>query len=229
MVSCRSIDRVLAVLHRELVDAVVVDVRTVGASSVLSLVESFPAIPLFALSAFRPDDGCLIAECLDGGVAGMLVQGVDDGIVGELLMANSASRRRREALASAPRILRLTETLQQDAWNEVLDSVGQSTTTSDIARKLGRTREYVSREFAAGGAPNLKRVIDLVRAAWAADLLRNPGYTVRTVSEILQFSSPSHLAGCAERIAGVAAADLEDLGPKGVLQRFRRGRTRSRL
>ncbi len=229
MVSCKNIDRVMVVLFRELVDAIVVDVRAFGVEAAATLVEDFPTIPVFALSAFRPDDGRLIAECLDGGVRGLFVQGVDDEIVGEVLIANSASRMRRDALSSAPRILRLTETLQLDAWNEVLNGVGKSTTTSDIARKLGRTREYVSREFAAGGAPNLKRVIDLVRAAWAADLLQNPGYSVRTVSEILQFSSPSHLAGCSKRIAGVAAADLADLGPKGVLQRFRRGRTRSRL
>ena len=144
-------------------------------------------------------------------------------------MSKSASRLRKEALSAAPRLLRLTEPLQMKAWNEVLESVGQSTTTSDIASKLGHTREYISREFAAGGAPNLKRVIDLARAAWAADLLANPGYTVRVVSEILRFSSPSHLAGCAKRVAGVPAADLANLGPKGVLHRFRRGRTRSRL
>ena len=229
MVSCRSVDRVLTVLRRELVDAVVIDVRSFGSDGALAIVDGFPGIPVFALSRFRPDDGCLIAQCLDGGVRGILVQGVDDGIVGEVLMANAASRLCRDALAKAPRLLRLTESLQLKAWNEVLDRVGQLTTTSDIAHSLGHTREYVSREFAAGGAPNLKRVIDLVRAAWAADLLRNPGYSVRTVSEILQFSSSSHLAGCAKRVAGVAPAELAELGPQGVLQRFRRGRTRSRL
>ena len=229
MVSCRSIDRVLIVIQRELVDAVVVDVRKFGTEGALEIVENFPGIPVFALSQFRPDDGRLIAECRDGGIRGILVQGVDDAVVGEVLMANSASRLCRNALATAPRLLRLTESLQLRAWNEVLDRVGKPTTTSDIAQSIGHTREYISREFAAGGAPNLKRVIDLVRAAWAADLLKNPGYTVRTVSEILQFSSPSHLTGCARRVAGVASAELANLGPLGVLHRFRRGRTRSRL
>jgi len=229
MVSCRTVERVLNVLQQELVDAVVIDVRSFGVDSALSLAGDYPGIPVFALSAFRPDDGRLIAECLEGGLRALFVQGVDDGIIGEALMAHSASRARRDALSSAPRQLRLIEALQLDAWNEVLGSVGDATTTTDIARKLGHTREYVSREFAAGGAPNLKRVIDLARAAWAADLLQNPGYTVRTVSEILQFSSASHLAGCSKRVAGVAAAAVADLGPKGVLQRFRRGRTRSRL
>jgi AraC-like DNA-binding protein len=229
MVSCRSIERVVEVIRRELVDAVVIDVRKVGVESVVGIVRDHPGIPVFALSLFGPDDGCLIAECVAGGVRGVLVQGVDDSIVGEVLMSHSASRRRREQLAAAPDLLRLSEPLQRKAWNAVLDEVGHAMTTADIAASLGRTREYVSREFAAGGAPNLKRVIDLVRLAWAADLLKDPGYTVGIVSKILRFSSPSHLAGCAKRVAGVAPAQLANLGPAGVLQRFRRGRTRSRL
>jgi len=229
MVSCRSLDRVLTVIHRELVDAVVIDVRNFGTDGALAIVDDFPRIPVFALSRFRPDDGCLMAQCIDGGMRGILVQGVDDAIVGEVLMANSASSLCRDALATAPRLLRLTESLQLNAWNDVLDRVGQPTTTSDIANSLGHTREYVSREFAAGGAPNLKRLIDLVRVAWAADLLKNPGYTVRTVSRLLHFSSPSHLASCAKRVVGVAPAELANLGPLGVLHRFRRGRMRSRI
>ena len=82
---------------------------------------------------------------------------------------------------------------------------------------------------AAGGAPNLKRVIDLARTACAADLLGNPGYTVRAVVNILGYASPSHLAGAARRVAGVVPHELRDLGPRGVLGRFVRGRTRSRL
>ena len=47
--------------------------------------------------------------------------------------------------------------------------------------------------------------IDLARAACAADLLGNPGYTVRAVVRILGYASPSHLAGVARRVAGVHA------------------------
>jgi AraC-like DNA-binding protein len=91
------------------------------------------------------------------------------------------------------------------------------------------TREHLSREFAVGGAPNLKRVIDLARAACAADLLGNGAYTVGAVARILGYASPSHLAGTAQRVAGVTPLELRELGPRGVLQRFVRGRTRSRV
>jgi len=229
LVSSRTVDKAHSVLMQELVDAIVVDVRASTLDGAIELAQKFPNIPMFAFSRFRPDDGNLIATCFKRGFRGVLVQGVDDGAIGEILVSLSASRSRRESLSDAPRLLRLTEVMQLRAWNEVLDRVGQGTTTNDVAKSLGCSREYISREFAAGGAPNLKRVIDLVRAVWAADLLRNPGYNVRSVSEVLGFSSPSHLAGCARRVAGVAPSELVQLGPKGILTQFRRGRTRSRL
>src|SRR5437667_436656 len=98
-----------------------------------------------------------------------------------------------------------------------------------VAAALSVTRERLSREFGAGGAPNLKRVIDPARAACAADLLGNPGYTVRGVLRILGYASPSHLAGAARRGAGATPVELRELGPRGVLTRFLRGRTRSRV
>ncbi len=226
---CRSSERLLHLLRHELVDAIVVDVRTYGTDLAARLSQSHPAVPLFAMAAFRPDDGALIAECKRAGFTGLLVEGVDDAVAGEFIAARSASRLRRLQLAGAPRRLRLTEPLQTSAWEEALARVGRPTRTSEIAQELRVTREHLSREFAAGGAPNLKRVIDLVRVAWAADLLRNPGYDVHTVAEILQYSSASHLAGSARRVAGVSPADLGGLGTRGVLQRFVRGRMRSRL
>ncbi len=203
VMGCRTFGRLTEILRRELVDAVVVDVRAVEPRLLFALAQAYPGIPMFACSRFRPEDAPLIAACSDGGLRGVLVEGVDDGVAGELISARSATRRRRRALVDAPRLLRLTEPLQLRAWDEVLALVGEPTRTSDIATALDKTREHLSREFAAGGAPNLKRVIDLVHAAWAADLLTNPGYDVSTVARILGFSTASHLAGSVRRIAGV--------------------------
>ena len=218
---CRSPERLFEFLHNELVDAVVVDVRSEGTGFAAEIIEDFPWIPVLAMSAFRPDDGALIGRCRAAGFSGMVVVGVDDVIAGELISIASASRRRRAALAAGPRMLRLTEPLQLKAWHEVLASVSEPTRTADIARSLGVTREHLSREFAAGGAPNLKRLIDLVRVAWAADMLQNPGYDVRTVAGVLRYSSPSHLAGSARRVAGVAPSALGQLGGDWCAQEVR--------
>lgn len=226
---CLGAESLERTLGRRLVDAVVVDVRSSAAGPVLACIPRYPRIPFFVLSVFRPDDADLIARSRSAGVAGILVEGVDDAAVGELIGEGSATARRRLALASAPRILRLTEPIQLRAWEEVLARVGTRTTTAEVARAVRRSREHLSREFGAGGAPNLKRVIDLVRVAWAADLLANPGYTAGVVAGLLRFASTAHLAECAERVAGVPPAALPGLGPAGVLARFARGRTRSRV
>ncbi len=229
VLACRSLDHLGALYHRELVDGVVVDVSSHGTDVALELVASYPGIPLFAMSGFRPDDGPLLAKCREAGFRGVLVQGVDDTVAAELIAARSATSARRQMLGDATRLLRLTEPLQLQAWEMVLTRVGSPSRTSDIAEALKVSREHLSREFAAGGAPNLKRLIDLVRAVWVADLLANPGYDVSSVAYILRFSSPSHLAGSVRRVAGVAPTELPTLGPRGVLRRFVRGRMRSRI
>ena len=225
---CRTVQAVERLLQQRLVDAVVLDVRTCGAEG-LGLPARFPRIPMYALSAVRPDDGSLLASCQRAGFAGVLVEGVDNAVAGEWIAARTAQVARRAALADAPRLLRLTDRLQLAAWAEVLRRAGVPTQTRHVALALRVTREHLSREFGAGGAPNLKRVIDLARAACAADLLGNPGYTIRTVVRILGYASPSHLAGAARRVAGATPNELRELGPRGVLQRFLRGRTRSRV
>lgn len=224
---CRGPEALRRLMSQRLIDAVVVDVKSAPAD-VLALPARFPRIPFYALSAFRPEDGPLLDRCREAGFAGVLVEGVDNAVAGEWIAARSAGAARRQALADAPKLLRLTEPLQLEAWGEVLKRVGRPTTTAGVALALGLTREYLSRQFAAGGAPNLKRVIDLVRVAWASDLLANPGYPVGIVARVLAYASSGHLAAASRRVAGVPPAQLAGLGTRGVLGRFVRGHTRSR-
>ena len=101
---------------------------------------------------------------------------------------------------------------------------------TDLARALGVSREHIARQFGAGGAPNLKRVVELCRVAAAAQLLANPGCTPADAARLLHFASAAHLATTARRIAGVGTSDLAGLGPGDVLRRFVRGRRgRSRV
>jgi AraC-like DNA-binding protein len=225
---CRTVAAVERLLYQRLVDAVVLDVKAAPRPS-LALPTRFPRIPMFVLSPVRPDDGPLLAACRAAGFWGVLVEGVDNAVAGEWIAARTAQVLRREALVDAPKLLRLTDRLQLAAWEEVLRRVGVPTQTGEVAAALRVTREHLSREFAAGGAPNLKRVIDLARTACAADLLGNPGYTVRAVARILGYASASHLAGAARRVAGTTPQELAAVGPRGVLARFLKGRTRSRL
>ena len=144
------------VLQENLVNAVVVDVRAGAIEATFRLIERYPRVPVFAYSAFRPEDGRLLAACSAGGLRGILVDGIDDPIAGEVIASRSTAGERRALLADAPRRLRLSEPVQLRAWHEVLIRVGTPTSTSDVAHALGLAREHVSREFASGGAPNFE-------------------------------------------------------------------------
>src|SRR5207245_757184 len=63
----------------------------------------------------------------------------------------------------------------------------------------------------------------------AGALVGQPGCAVRAVGHILGYASASHVAGAARRVAGTTPQELRAVGPRGVLQRFIRGRTRSRV
>ena len=228
VVSCRSPAALTRVFATSLADAVVVDPRIPGGAALLDWCRAaYPGIPRFAYSAFRPDEAELLDGCVRQARAHPIVEGVEDAVLADLILPRSASARRLQELDGAPRLLRLIEPLQERAWREVMRRVGRLRTT-DVAAALGISREHLSRQFGAGGAPNLKRVIDLARTVTAADLLANPGYTVRGVARILGFASASHLSGAARRVAGVTARGLTGLGPTGVLQAFLKGRMRSR-
>jgi AraC-like DNA-binding protein len=230
VVACRTPARLERAVKEALTDALIVDPRLPGAAAALARSRAaYPLVPRFAYTAFRPEEGEVIRACLEAGGAMPVVEGVEDAVLGDLVLPRTASARRLGQLAAAPRLLRLTEDLQLRAWAEVIRRVGGRVRVAEIARALKVSREHLSRSFGAGGAPNIKRVIDLARAATAADLLGNPGYSVRTAARLLGFSSASHLSLCALRVTGAPASALGAMGPRGVLAAFLRGRTRSRF
>lgn len=229
VVACRTPVALRRLLERRLVDAVVLTPSAAVLPDLAQLRSHLPGIPVVAYAPFRPDDGELLLACRRHAVALVVVEGVDDPIVGEMVVRASITAERRRALADAPRMLRLTEPLQQAAWGVLVGEVERPIRTTTLAKHLQVSREHLSRQFGAGGAPNLKRVIDLTRVACAAQLLANPGYSIPTVVRVLHFASSSHLSSTSRRIANVSTRGLGALGPRGVLQAFAKGNTRSRV
>ena len=229
LASCRSAVALGRLFQTRLVDAVVLSPRRASIPAIRRTLDQFPNVPRVVLAPFRPDDGEFLMQCHEGGAAAIDVEGVDDAMLGDLVLRVSLSSARRRALAEAPKVLRLSEQLQQKVWLYLLDRVGEPVRTESMASRFRVSREHLSRQFGAGGAPNLKRVIDLTRIVCAAQLLSNPGYSVETVAGVLGFASSSHLSETARRVAGVTARQLADLGPRGVLGAFVRGKTRSRV
>jgi AraC-like DNA-binding protein len=228
LLPCRNATQLYQLLRERLIDGVVLGGGEGGAGELAGFRARYPVFPLVAWGGFRPDDGELLTGWTRAG-ATVLVEGVDDAVAGELLRRCTLAAERRRLLADGPRLLRLTDPLQRRAWDLVLEQVDRPARTSALASELEVSREHLSRQFGAGGAPNLKRVIDLVRMVTAAQLLANPALELADVVRVLHFASLSHLTRTARRITGQPATELSRLGPRGVLTGFLRGKTRSRM
>jgi AraC-like DNA-binding protein len=214
----------------ELVDAAIVDVGSGHDDTwtAASLAREFPSVAFFALAPMRAADGPALAQCVELEFAGVLVEGVDDDCARDIVCGRGFTARFAEALRIAPSALALTSPVQQRAWEYIVSRAGRRVRTTNLARYLGVTREHLSRTFAAAGAPNLKRVIDLVRLLAAAELAKNPGYDIRDIASVLDFASSSHLSSTAQRIVGTKPASLARLRTVDLIQRFARGHGRSR-
>jgi AraC-like DNA-binding protein len=213
-----------------LVDAALIDAGHADDNTwqSVALAADYPSAPFFCLSPMRPADAAMIGRCVAAGCVDAIVEGVDEPVGRQLVSARSFSTRFRRALAEPPVSLGLSTEIQRGAWDAIVSFAGTPVTTAALASTLGLSREHLSRKFAVGGAPNLKRIIDLVRLLAAAELAKNPGYDVRDVARVLGFASSSHLAVAAGRISGTRPASLARLRSVDLIERFAQGRTRSR-
>jgi len=217
-------------LKSTLVDAVVVDVSATTDDTwrAVETVRDFPSIPFYALTTLRPTDAGAVARCAGAEVADIIVEGVDDAAMRALVLSDGYSTRFAKALHTPPPALRILQPLQLSAWRILIAYAGRPVRTDTIAAALGVTREHLSRAFGALGTANLKRLIDLVRLLSAAELAKNPGFDVGDVAAILEFASSSHLSTTAQRIVGTRPASLARLRTVDLVDRFVKGRTRSR-
>ena len=190
LVAVRGAAECAALFRSELVDAALVDVgaATDETWQVAALAREFPSAPFFAVSPLRPGDGPAAARCAALDFADVLVEGVDDGVARELVARRAFSTRFARALERPPAELGLTTEIQRATWRCVVAGAGRPVRTETLAQAVGVSREHLSRSFAAGGAPNLTRVIDLVRLIACAELAKNPGHDVRDIARVLGFA-----------------------------------------
>ena len=223
-------DELEQAFRTSLVDATIIDL----AGSIeetwraARLAREFPSMPFFGLTTLRASESPALAQCAALDFADVLVESVDDTVLRHLVLRQAFSTRFATALYDPPEALALSTPLQQQAWRCIVGWAGRPVRTQLLADALKVTREHLSRTFAAEGAPNLKRVIDLVRLIAAAELAKNPGYDVRDIAEVLDFASSSHLSSTAQRIVGTKPTSLARLRAVDLVERFTRGHGRSR-
>jgi AraC-like DNA-binding protein len=213
-----------------LVDAALVDIGGAQEETwrVAALAREYPSAPFFGLAALRSAEGPALAQCATYEFADVLVDAVDDAAARDIVSRQSFSARFARALDTPPRTLSLDTPMQREAWRFIISHAGRPVRTSSLAQVLRVTREHLSRSFSAGGSPNLKRIIDLVRIIASAELAKNPGYDLRDVANILDFASSSHLSSTTLRVVGSKPASLTRLRTVDLIERFSKGHYRSR-
>ena len=227
----RSAEELGEALRTSFVDAVVIDlgVPSDDAWVAAAMARDFPSIPFFAYLPFRPADIALVGRAMRLEFADLLMEGAEDAVLREVMLPATFTARFATALQGAEARLGLTTPLQRDAWRYIVAQGGRTVRTEAIATAVERTREHLSRRFSADGAPNLKRIIDLVRLLAAAELAKNPGLDLPDTARILGFASASHLSTTCQRLLGVKSGSLARLRPGDLMDRFvRQGRGRSR-
>lgn len=221
----KTVADVELVLCRQLVDAVIVDGGAgEEALKVLSKAEDYGSVPFVLVTAMLPADAPVLARAAGNGIAEILIEGIDDSVARELVLRRAFSTRFERALAVPPPNLGLENPLQSAVWQNLVKRAGRPVRTEQLAKELQVSREHLSRTFATGRAPTLKRVIDLVRVLAAAELAKNTGYDIRDVAEVLGFASSSHLSSTTQRIVGAKASSLARLRTIDLLERFERHR-----
>jgi AraC-like DNA-binding protein len=209
-------------LHEELVDAAVVDLQAGDAAwQALTLARTLPSVPFFVLAAPWPGDAAHVGRAAgEGDVVDVFLDGVDDAALAALMAPHRLTRRFATALREPPPQLQLGTPAQRAVWRRVLARAWRPLTTATLAADFGVSREHLSRTFASGGAPTLKRVIDLVRVCLAAELAKNPAHDVGDVARLLGFASASHLAVTTQRVVGTRPSSLARLRTVDLVERF---------
>jgi AraC-like DNA-binding protein len=221
VIGARTAAEVEEQLLKELVDAVIVDAGAgEDALRLVTRAEEYSSIPFLLVTPLLPADAPLVARAAESGVCDILIEGVDDAVARELVSRRAFSTRFERALAQPPALLHLETPLQIAVWQSVVRRAGRPVRTEQLARELGVSREHLSRSFAVGQAPTLKRVIDLVRVLAAAELSKNAGYDVRDVAQVLGFASSSHLSSTTQRLVNAKASSLSRLRAVDLLGRF---------
>jgi AraC-like DNA-binding protein len=230
LILTRSMAEFAASLRETLIDAALVDLGAAQdeAWAIAELARDFPTVPFYGVLPLRSADAGTAARCAGLGFADVLFDGIDDAAARELIVGHTFTARFAAALHEPPAQFGLCTPLQRAAWGSIVMQGGRPVRTSQLAESLSVTREHLSRSFSADGAPNLKRVIDLVRLVAAAELAKNPGYDVRDVAQVLGFASSSHLSSTAQRVVGTRPASLARLRAVDLFERFANGHGRSR-
>jgi AraC-like DNA-binding protein len=221
--TARSPSHLATLLHQHCLDAIVIGHDAARGPVLDALRRDYPAIPLILYVPARSDDADLLRRMHRERVAALAIEGIDEPVFPRLLARHGLTARRLADLLPLAARLDLTDDLQRKVWELIIVDAPFRLDTRWIADQFDVRRETLSRRFAAGGAPSLKRAIDAARLVAVAQLLGNPGYNVDDAARLLGFSSVSLLQQTARRTLGVSAREVATLDAGQIASRLSKG------
>jgi hypothetical protein len=122
-----------------LVDAAVVDVHAPSedAWQAVGLAAEFPSAPFFALTPLRPSDASIVARCAAAEVADLVTEGVDDGVLRDLVLPRTFTARFTDALRDPPSTLGLGGQLHLATWRFLVAHGGRGVRTDTNSAAVG--------------------------------------------------------------------------------------------
>lgn len=221
--TARSPSHLATLLHHHCFDAIVIGQDAARGPVLDALRRDFPMMPLLLYIPARSDDADLLRRMYRERVAAIAIEGIDEPVFPRLLARHGLTARRLADLLPLADHLDLTDELQRRVWELIIVDAPFHLDTGWLADQFDLRRETLSRRFAAGGAPSLKRAIDAARLVAVAQLLGNPGYKVADAARLLGFSSVSLLQQTARRTFGVSAREVAALDAGQIALRLSKG------
>jgi len=224
--TARSPSHLATLIQHHCFDAIIIGHDAARGPVLDALRRDFPAIPLVLYVPARSDDADLLRRMHRERVAALAIEGMDEPVLPRFLARHGLTGRRLADLMPLAEQLDLTDELQREVWRLIIIDAPYRLETQWLADQFELRRETLSRRFAAGGAPSLKRAIDAARLAAVAQLLGNPGYRVEDAARLLGFSSISLLQQTARRTLGVSAREVATLEVGKIAEALVAGRGR---
>jgi AraC-like DNA-binding protein len=221
--TARSAAHLATLLHHHCFDAIIIGQDAARGPVLEALRRDFPAIPLLLYLPARSDDADLLRRMHRERVAAIAIEGIDEPVFPRILARCGLTARRLADLLPLAARLDLTDELQRKVWELIIVDAPFHLDTAWLAAQFDIRRETLSRRFAAGGGPSLKRAIDAARLVAVAQVLGNPGYTVEDAARLLGFSSVSLLQQTSRRTLGVSAREVAALDAGQIAVRLSKG------
>lgn len=227
-------------LHRETLDDAVQDLRTRRADAILlsvarcgaaeasrlaAVVREFPqSLPVALLGTSDPAAAQTVLALGRSGVRTLIDVRTSVGWreLRQALSAESVGAVERMALA---RVAVDLAGVSDDCWlffETLFRQAAAIATVREIADELGVVPSTLVSRFVRAGLPTPKRYLAYIRLMRAARLFENPGLSIATVANHLDYSSPQSFGRHVRLVLGLAAGEFRRrYDGEGMLERFR--------